>query len=139
NLASRFVVELQLLIAELQHIADDGDAPAFDVRLFEERERARDGVWIRVVRVVVERRAFPRNDDAAMRRRFELGDAALDALPRDADGSRRGDRGEKILEIVPAGQRELEGVPLHGEARAEETALADVGAAELRIVIDAVR
>ena len=99
---------LQLALAELQHVADDGDAASGDVGLMQKIERARERVRIGVVRVVVNRRAAKVRDDSAVIGRFQLAHAARDAIPRNADGARGGDRREKVLEIVAAGKSEIE-------------------------------
>ncbi len=136
--AAGLVVVLELPVAQLQHVAENGDAPAVHVGLPQQLDGSCHGVGIRVVSVVVDGRAVHRNDDAAVIGRLELADAALDALPRDADGARRGDRGEEVLEVVPPGKGELERMAFEVERRAEQTALADAGGAEVGVVIDAV-
>ena len=135
----RFGVVLELALAELQHVADDGDAAAARVGLLEQRQRARERVRIRVVGVVVDRGAVDVHDHAAVMGRLQLFHATADAIPGDADGARRGDRGEEVLDVVPPRQRQLHREASHREGRAEKAALAEVLGAEHRVVVDAVR
>ena len=139
NSTAGFVVIFELAFPQLEHVADHGDAASANVSLLHQREGARKRIRIRVVTVVVNRRAAPRHNHASMVRRLGLRYAPRDPVPGDADRARGRNRGQQILEIVPAGQSEIEGAALESEMRPEEAALDDVGGPEIGGLIDPIR
>jgi len=72
---------VELFVAELQHVADDGDAAAGDVGLRHQSQRRSEGVGVGVVGIVVDRGPAGVEDDAAMVGRLERAHAARDPFP----------------------------------------------------------
>ena len=70
---------------------------------------------------------------------LQFAHAALDALQRNADGARRGHCREQVLEIVAAGQGEVERAPMQCKSRSEKAPLDKVRGPKVGWMIDAVR
>mgnify|MGYP006138367001 CR=1 FL=1 len=79
--ASGVAVIVELLVSQFEHVADHGDAASFDVGLRHQFDRPAEGVGIGVVGVVVDGGAAPGHDHAAVIRRLDVFDTALDAFP----------------------------------------------------------
>src|SRR5258708_23174872 len=80
-------VVVERFLAQLQHVAENGDAPAADVRLPKEFKATGHPVGIRVVGFLLHPGTPDRNDHPTVGGRLELTNPTRYAIPRDSDGT----------------------------------------------------
>ena len=121
-------MQIELGVAELQHVPEDRDGPSLSAHQVGQREQRRLGAgWIRVVAIVDEQRAIGHFHRAhPPPRRGGVREPAQDDLRAEAEGHAYGRRRGGVVAVVRPDQLQLRHEPRAGELQLDAQARAAV-------------